>query len=87
MKQYPWKFKLRRNGIDFYQTEKYLGTDSYFYYFKWGWIDQRMRDALKKVDTKPISFYRFWHDCPHAQLNLYYICFFWSTPWTKPPEE
>jgi len=95
MKQYPWKFKLARNGIRWWQTEKTLGTNRYFYYFKWGLIDKKMRNAYREIDVddylilifgKPlIGLHKFWYDCPHAQLNLYYVVLYWSTPWTSMP--
>lgn len=97
MKQYPWKFKLCKNGVEWYQTEKILGTDNYAYYFKVGLIDEEMRDAysefkddtyVRKVfGTQLFGLHKFWYDCPHAQLNLYWIVFYWSTPWTNMPKD
>ena len=97
MKQYPWKFKLLWNGIKWGQSEKILGTDDYFYYFHWCFMDRDMRDAYRELENdswfekvfglKTIGLHRFWYDGPHAQLNLYYICFYWSTRWTNPPKE
>ena len=97
MKQYPWKFKIDRTGVAWWQSERTLGSDNYFYYFRWGTIDREMRDAYRDATKdgyleKAFGFqlfglHRFWYDCPHAQLNLYYICFYWSTPWTKPPKK
>jgi hypothetical protein len=97
LKQYPWNFKIVREGIEFYQTEKTLGTDHYFYYFKVGRIDKEMRDALRKSSDDgwfktvlgwPVfGLHKFWYDCPHAQLNLYWIVFYWSTPWTNMPKD
>jgi hypothetical protein len=89
MKQYPWKFKLSWDGIQWYQTEATLGTDKYFYYFHWCRMDEETRDLWRKEPdgVGTIGLHRFWYEQPHAQLNLYYINFYWSTPWTKPPEE
>ena len=97
MKQYPWKFKLSRRGIRWWQSEKTLGTARYFYYFKWGLIDKEMRDAYREIDVdqhlvlvfgKPLfGLHKFWYDCPHAQLNLYYFVLYWSTPWTNMPKD
>lgn len=97
MKQYPWNFKLVYNGIEWYQTEKTLGSDHYFYYFKVGLMNEDMRNAYRELETDPwfekvfgfqtLGLHRFWYDCPHAQLNLYYVCFYWSTQWTKPPQK
>lgn len=97
MKQYPWKFKLCKDGIEWYQTEKTLGSDHYFYYFKVGLMDAEMRNAYRKFENdnwlekvfgwQNFGLHRFWYDCPHAQLNLYYINFYWSTQWTTPPKE
>lgn len=35
MKQYPWKFKLKWDGIEWWQSEVTLDTDTYFYYVYW----------------------------------------------------
>lgn len=97
MKQYPWKFKLDRTGIEWGQSEKTLGSNNYFYYFRWGVMDKEMRDAYRefKDDTyvrkvfgaQLFGIHKFWYDCPHAQLNLYYMVFYWSTPWTRMPKD
>ena len=98
MKQYPWKFKLCKEGIEWYQTEKTLGTDRYFYYFKVGLMDKEMRKAyvefseedgwMRKIWGWPnFGLHKFWYDCPHAQLNLYWIVFYWSTQWTNMPKD
>lgn len=97
MKQYPWKFKLRKEGIEWWQSEKILGSDRYFYYFKIGLMDKDMRWAYRqfKEDThvrKVLGFqtfglHKFWYDCPHAQLNLYFLTIYWSTPWTTMPKD
>ena len=40
MKQYPYKFKLRWNGIEWGQSEVTLGSGTYFYYlYWWNWLD------------------------------------------------
>lgn len=87
MKQYPWKFKLTWDGIEWWQSEKTLGTDHYFYYFKWDWINKKGREARKSVGMKLIGINKVWYDGPHAQLDLYFFCFYWSTPWTKVRKE
>lgn len=100
VKQYPWKFKLcwkGELGIEWYQTEKTLGSDWYGCYFKVGLVDKEMRQAyrefkddswMRKVWGFPnFGLHKFWHDCPHAQLNLYFIVFYWSTQWTTMPKD
>lgn len=97
MKQYPWKFKLCREGIEWGQSEKTLGTNRYFYYFKIGLMDKEMRGAYSEFDNdtyirkiwglQTIGLHKFWYDCPHAQLNLYYFVIYWSTPWTNMPKD
>lgn len=95
VKQYPWKFKLVREGIEWYQTEKTLGSDWYAYYFKVGLMDKEMRKAFLESDNyirrvfgfPNFGLYKFWYDCPHAQLNLYFIVFYWSTQWTNMPKD
>ncbi len=100
MKQYPWKFKLcwkGELGVEWYQTETTLGSDWYGYYFKVGLVDKEMRKAMRefKGDSwmrkiwgfENFGFHKFWHDCPHAQLNLYFIVFYWSTQWTNMPKD
>lgn len=97
MKQYPYRFKLDWNGIKWWQSEKTIGSDYYFYYFHIGTMNKNMREAYREFENDPwfekvfgfqnFGLHRFWYDCPHVQLNLYYICFYWSTPWTNPPKE
>ena len=97
MKQYPWNFKLCYDGIEWYQTEKTLGSDDYFYYFKFALMNKGTRDALRKVDsngyfkkvfgTPCFGLLKFWYDCPHAQLNLYFFTIYWSTQWTNMPKD
>lgn len=97
MKQYPYKFKLHKTGIEWWQSEITLGSNRYFYYFKVGFINQDMRDAYRELKdnsyvrrvfgTHLFGLHKFWHDCPHAQLNLYCFCCYWSTPWTRMPKD
>jgi hypothetical protein len=97
MKQYPWKFKLCWDGIDWWQSEKTLGSDHYCYYFKVGLMNKQDRDAYRKVEknewwktifgTPTIGLHKFWYDHPHAQLNLYWIVFYWSAQWTTMPKD
>jgi hypothetical protein len=101
VKQYPWKFKLCYKGelgVEYYQTKKTLGSDWYAYYFKVGLMDKKMRKAcikfseddgwMRKIWGWPnFGLHKFWHDCPHGQLNLYFIVFYWSTQWTNMPKD
>lgn len=100
MKQYPWKFKLCWKdglGVEWYQTESTLGSDWYGCYFKVGLVDKEMRKAMREFKSdswmrkiwgfENFGFHKFWHDCPHAQLNLYFIVFYWSTQWTTMPKD
>ena len=97
MKLYPWNFKLFWDGIEWGQSDATLGTDNYFYYCKVSWNDAATRAAYRdyKDDTwfrklfgwQTFGLHKFWHDGPHAQLNLYYITFYWSTQWTRIPKD
>jgi hypothetical protein len=95
VKQYYWKFKISPFRIDWGQSEKTLNSGNYFYYFGVDIMDKEMREAfdgkedfMKLVFGKPkFGLHKFWYDGPHAQLNLYYICFYWSTPWTSYKKE
>lgn len=98
MKQYPWKFKLSRNGIEWYQTESTLGTNKYFHYFNIYRFTKQDRQNMINYDgddkwfrsifgTRNIGLIKFWYDCPHAVLNLYFVTICWSTPWTTIPED
>lgn len=99
MKQYPWKFKLEKWQIEWWQSEKTLGTDHYFYYIRIDRMNKKMRDAWRKEDVinqswarrifggSAIGLHKFWHDHIHAQLNLYWFCIGWSTPWTTTPKD
>lgn len=86
MKQYPYKFKLAWDGIEWWQSDVTLGTDHYFYYFKWDWTSKKGREARKELKWNLVGINKFWYDGPHAQLDLYFFCFYWSTPWTKVKE-
>lgn len=93
MKQYPWKFKFVKWGIEWYQTEKTIGTDHYFYYFYIHTMNKKMRDAWRKkpygqriFGSDLFGLHKHWYDCPHAQLNLYFIVLSWSTHWTTIPK-
>lgn len=99
-KQYPWKFKISKNRIEWWQSEVTLGSDYYFYYILVDSMDKECRDAWNEEDGtfskgwmrkifggKTVGLHKFWYDGPHAQLNLYWICIGWSTPWTKMPSD
>lgn len=80
--------KISNWCIEWGQSEITKGTDVYFYYFGVGIIDSEMRKSIKEdTDVTLFGVNRFWYDGPHAQLNLYFICFYWSTYWTKSPKE
>lgn len=92
--QYPWKFRLVRWGIEWYQTEATLGTDHYFNYFYVHRMNKKMRDAWRKrpygqrvLGTDLFGLHKYWYDCPHAQLNMYFIVLSWSTQWTTMPKD
>lgn len=83
--------KISWDGIEFgksYLKPEYRDIMHEPYYFKWGYMDSEMRKTFrqeaKEKPGMPGSFglYKYWYDCPHAQLNLGIICFYWSTPWT-----
>lgn len=79
--------KISKWCIEWGQSEITKGTDTYFYYFGVDLIDSEMREGCENLDYALFGINRFWYDGPHAQLNLYFICFYWSTHWTKPPKE
>ena len=76
MKQYPWKFKLKWSGIEWWQSEKTLGTDHYFYYFYWF-------DLIEKKENRFLGYEYTYYDGPHVALCFWWVCIIWSTPWTK----
>lgn len=80
MKQYPWKFKLKWNGIEWWQSEKTLGTDHYFYYFYWF-------DLIEKKENRFLGYDYMYYDGPHVALCFWWVCMTWSTPWTKVRKE
>lgn len=79
--------KISKYLIEWGQSEITKGTDRYFYYFGIDFIDKDTRKAYRDLDFTLFGINRFWYDGPHAQLNLYFICFYWSTYWTKSPKE
>jgi hypothetical protein len=100
MKQYPWKFKLSKWQIRWWQTEKTLGSNRYFYYIRIDSMDKKMREAWREEEDlennnwmrrilggKTIGLHKYWYDTIHAQLNLYFFCISWSTPWTTVPKD
>lgn len=99
MKQYPWKFKLSKWQIEWWQSEVMLGSDDYGYYIRIDRLDKQAREAWKRLDSKnqswihqilghnSIGLHKFWHDTIHAQLNLFWFCITWSTPWTTIPKD
>lgn len=99
-KQYPWKFKLSKWQVEWWQSDVTLGTDHYFYYIRVDRIDQGARDAWKKIDMQNkgwvktifgynvlLGYHKFWHDTIHAVLNLQWFSISWSTPWTTVPKD
>jgi hypothetical protein len=79
MKQYPWKFELKRDGIEWWQSEKTLGTDYCFYYFYWwNWLSK---------DARSWGFEQIYYDGPHNVFNFWFFNISWSTPWTKVVKE
>lgn len=76
MKQYPWKMRLRWNSIEWWQTEKTLGTDDYCYYVYWF-------DWISKPENRSWGFEYIYYDGPHCMMCFWYWCVCWSTPWTK----
>lgn len=76
MKQYPFKFKLRWNGIEWGQSEKTLGSNTYFYYFYWF-------NRIEKKGNRFLGYEYMYYGGPHVALCLWWVCMTWSTPWTK----
>lgn len=75
MKQYPFKFKIQWDGIEWWQSEVTLNTKTYFYYiYWWNWLPKK---------------HRFWgydhmyYDGPHKMIGFWFVNISWSTPWTK----
>jgi len=81
------KMKIKWNGIEWgnsYLKPEYRKLGWEPYYFKWDRVTKEDRENWKEYpDTNNIGFFKFWYDCPHAQLNLYFLCFYWSSPWTS----
>ena len=92
MKQYWWKFKVNffKTGFqfDYWQSEKILNTNKYFHYFLIALMDAEDRKFWREEKKENpggaglFGLHKHWYDCPHAQLNLYFICIGWSSPWT-----
>jgi hypothetical protein len=76
MKQYPWKFKLRWDGIEWWQSEKTLNTGSYFYYVYWF-------NFINDKQYRKLGFDYMYYDGPHRAFVLWWFNITWSTPWTK----
>tara|TARA_R110000851_G_scaffold286055_1_gene439916 strand:+ start:83 stop:331 length:249 start_codon:yes stop_codon:yes gene_type:complete len=65
---------------------EYRGKGLEPFYFMWFLLSKEDRDALRSVDMKTFGIVKFWYDHPHAQLNLWFFGFAWSTQWTKMDE-
>lgn len=76
MKQYPLKFKLRWNGIEWWQSEVTLDTGVYFYYVYWF-------DIISQDTNRKWGFDYMYYDGPHRSLCFWWMCITWSTPWTR----
>lgn len=76
MKQYPCKFKLCWNGIEWGQSEVTLGSGVYFYYIYWF-------DLISERKNRKIGFDYLYNDGPHYMVCFWWFCVCWSTPWTK----
>lgn len=100
MKQYPWKFKISKGMIEWWQTEKTLNSDWYAHYIMIDFMNKEQREAWRKqvfgdgkgwmrhiLGNNLLGLHKFWYDCPHAQLNLYFIVLSWSTQWTTMPKD
>jgi len=75
MKQYPWRFKLNWDGVEWWQSEVTLNSGVYFYYFYWwNWLDS--------VD-RYWGFEQLYYDGPHNSFGLWFFNISWSTPWTR----
>jgi len=88
MKHRPWKFKLVSGGIEYYKIEYDDGSHIYAYYWYFARVNKKMRTALRKYPPhRAVGLHKFWYDCAHAQLNLYWFCLCWSSPWTVYKDE
>ena len=76
VKQYPWKFKLRWNCIEWWQSEVTLGTDTYFYYIYWF-------DWIEIPENRMWGYDYMYYDGPHKMFCFWWFCIAWSTPWSK----
>jgi hypothetical protein len=75
MKQYPFKFKLKWDGIEWWQSKVTLGSDHYFYYiYWWNWLPKEYRSW---------GFEQMYYDGPHNMFNFWFFNISWSTPLTK----
>ena len=75
IKQYPFRFKLRWDGIEWGQSELTVGSGAYFYYFFW-W-------NLLPAEYRKFGIETMWYDGPHKAVYLWFISISWSTRWTK----
>ena len=79
VKQYPFKFKLKWDGIEWWQSEKTLGSNIYFYYFYWwNWLPKEHRFW---------GFEQMYYDGSHNLFGFWFCSISWSTPYTKYKEK
>jgi hypothetical protein len=76
IKYYPWKFKLKWNGIEWGKSEKTLNSDNYFYYIYWF-------DFINNPENRKWGFDYTYYDGPHKMFCFWWFCVVWSTPYTK----
>jgi hypothetical protein len=64
------------------------GPERDWYYWMLIWNkDRTFYNDDKKMNDRRWGFDRFWYDCPHVQLKLWYFTIGWSTQWTSAPSE
>lgn len=66
---------------------KYRDSGYLPWYFIAFFMNRKMREAIREAGMPTVGLVKFWYDYPHAQLNLYFFGFGWSTPYTTMPEE
>lgn len=86
------KIQIDKNGLEIkwgfsFIKPEYRKSGNEPYYLGIGLTSKKDRAAWTKEGWSNIKLIKFWYDTIHANLRLYFIDIYWSTPWTTTPKD